>query len=483
MGSSTMRGKKIYFAAVALLLVAGFLATSLTSYFVAHNALSDHIAEETLPLTSDNIYSEIQRDLLTPILISSLMANDTFVRDWAIGGESDESRIRNYLAEIQKKYGTITAFFVSDRTLNYYHPSGILKRVDADDPADAWYFRVRDKSEPYEVNVDDDTADRSRISIFINFRVTDHGGRYIGVTGVGLSVSAVTRLIETYQRRYGRHIYFVDREGTVTLHGSGFEGEQRLQQRAGLGRLATRILANPSASLSYVDTEGHTVYLNSRLVPEFGWYLLVEQRDGPAERSMQTSLLFNILLSLAITALVMLIAHFTLRSYQRRLEQMATTDKLTGAASRQVFDLIFEHVIKAARRRQRPVAMLNIDIDHFKAINDGFGHQGGDEVIREVAHRIRRSIREADTLCRWGGEEFLVLLDDCALDGAGERAEVIRQAVRAQPVRFGREEIVVTISLGVTQYREGETLEALIRRSDEALYEAKRRGRDRVSRD
>jgi diguanylate cyclase (GGDEF)-like protein len=476
-----MLGKKTQFiAAVTVLLLAGFLATSLISYYVAQNSLSKHIAEDALPLTSDNIYSEIQRDLLTPILISSLMAHDTFVRDWALHGEGEQLKIRNYLQEIQRKYSTTTAFYVSERTRNYYHATGILKTVDPKEPGDAWYFRVREQTQPYEINVDSDTADRSRLSIFVNYRVLDSGGNFIGATGVGLSVNAVTKLIEIYQQRYGRKIYFIDREGNVTLHGSGFADIQRIQDRPGLARFATQILANPSASFSYETPDAGRVYLNSRLVPEFNWLLLVEQQDDPGEARNLTTLFINISVSLLITALVLLIAYLTLNGYQRRLEQMATTDKLTGAASRQVFDMIFERAVKAAERRARQLSMINIDIDHFKAINDTYGHQGGDVVIQTVADLIRRNIREADTLCRWGGEEFLLLLDDCSLDDANMRAETIRQAVRDSRVQFGRDQIAVTISLGVAQHRAGEELLTLISRSDAALYAAKQEGRDRV---
>jgi diguanylate cyclase (GGDEF)-like protein len=476
-----MQGKKLYFiAAITVLLLLGFLATSFISYFVAQRSLSKHIAEDMLPLTSDNIYSEIQRDLLTPILISSLMAHDTFVRDWAVQGEGDELKIQNYLLEIQKKYQTITAFFVSDRTRKYYHASGILKTVDNQEPGDAWYFRVREQTQPYEINVDTDTADRGRLSIFINYRVLDNGGNFIGATGVGLSVNAVTQLIETYQRRYGRKIYFVDREGDVTLHGSGFAVEAQIRKRPGLAKFATQILTTPSMSFSYVAANGGNVYVNSRLVPEFGWYLLVEQQDDPGEARIQQTLFINILVSLIITAVVLAIAYFTLSGYQRRLEQMATTDKLTGAANRQVFDMIFEHVVKLAARRDKPVSVINIDIDYFKAINDTYGHQGGDIVIQAVADIIRQNIRDADTLCRWGGEEFLLLLDDCALDDACARADIIRNAVKNHRVSFGRDAIGVTISLGVAQYRRAEPLLTLIGRSDAALYTAKQQGRDQV---
>lgn len=175
-----------------------------------------------------------------------------------------------------------------------------------------------------------------------------------------------------------------------------------------------------------------------------------------------------------------MIAHFTVRSYQRRLEEMATTDKLTGASNRQVFDMIFNHVDKTAKRHGEAISLITLDIDHFKQINDTYGHQGGDTVIYQLAQIIRQHIRETDTLCRWGGEEFLLLLNDCVLEDACERAEIIRKAVKNSAIRFGREDIHITISLGVAQHRTGEELASLIHRADNALYEAKGQGRDRV---
>lgn len=101
------------------LLLGGFLTNSFSDYLVARENVRKTIAESTLPLTSDNVYSEIQRDLLRPIFIASLMANDTFLRDWAIAGEEDESAVVRYLNELKIEYGTVTSFFVSEESRKY----------------------------------------------------------------------------------------------------------------------------------------------------------------------------------------------------------------------------------------------------------------------------------------------------------------------------------------------------------------------------
>jgi diguanylate cyclase (GGDEF)-like protein len=475
-------GKRFFVAALTGLLLAGFIATSLISYHVAKDSIVRHLKEQMLPLTSDNIYSEIQRDLLQPLLISSLMANDTFVNEWVQSGEQDPQRMTNYLAHIRQKYDTITAFYVSEKTRLYYHPTGVIKRLDSDDPADAWYFRVRKLNGDYEINIDRDTADPSRMSIFVNYRVVDQTGKLIGVTGVGLSLATVSSLIENYQKRYGREIYFVNREGDVTLHSSSFDDAFHLQNKAGLDKLFTRILTSPGTSVSYDAVGGNTVYLNSRLVPEFNWFLVVEQINDPASERVEGALVTNVLVSVGISLLVLLIAHFTLGGYQRRLEHMATRDKLTGAASRQVFDEIFLDASKASERKGTPLSLIAMDIDNFKEINDTHGHQRGDEVIRTVAEVIGRQVRDSDTLCRWGGEEFLLLLESCDLERAMTIAESLRKAVKEHNFRFGNTENQLTVSLGVAEHRLGESQDALLARCDQALYRSKREGRDRVSR-
>jgi hypothetical protein len=100
----------------------------------------DQLQNTSLPLSVDNIYTEIQQRMIEPLLVSSLMANDTFMRDWLLGGEKDEATVVRYLNEIQKKYGVFTTFLVSEATKNYYHPKGLIDVVNASNSADAWYF-------------------------------------------------------------------------------------------------------------------------------------------------------------------------------------------------------------------------------------------------------------------------------------------------------------------------------------------------------
>lgn len=468
-----------FIASITLLLVIGFCATSIISYLVANQSLAREIRSNALPLTSDNIYSEIQRDLLPPIFISSLMAEDTFVRDWVIHGEQDSDKIVRYLRSIQQRYNTDTAFFISEKTRRYYHSSGILKILSEQDPLDKWYFRVSHLSEPFEINLDIDTANPDTTTVFINHQVYDFEHRYLGAIGVGLSSQSVKNMIERYQQRFDRQVYFTDPDGNITLAGSNYQGEKNIHQTRWLKPIATQALGSTNGDFSY-QRGAHKVFLNTRYVPEFKWYLFVEQQQKTAS-TVKNSLWINLAISLAITLIVLTIASLTFNSYQRRLEEMATKDLLTGTSSRRGLELIFHQIVKSAERRKEAISAIMVDIDHFKQINDQYGHVVGDQVIRTVANIMKDNVRTADAICRWGGEEFLILLSDCQLNDAIALAEKVRQAILAEPVLCGSDRIAVTASFGVCLYRFGETQSQFIERADQALYRAKNKGRNRVA--
>lgn len=173
------------------------------------------------------------------------------------------------------------------------------------------------------------------------------------------------------------------------------------------------------------------------------------------------------------------------RSYNHlrsELASMVMTDPLTECLNRRGFDQALEQTVARAERRGGYLAVLAIDIDHFKAINDSIGHLAGDAVLRDLAGVLTRSSRGGDIVGRVGGEEFVILLPDADMEMAGVVAERVRESVRRHAFKTGRGGITVTVSLGVAceQVTDAHAGRALRARADEALYVAKRLGRDRV---
>lgn len=462
----------------------GFLAVSLAGYFVSAGQIRHGITSQHLPLTGDNIYSELQKDLFRPIFISSFMASDTFLRDWTIAGEHNPTQITRFLHEIKARYGTVTSFFISERTRTYYHADGILKRVDPDEPRDMWYFRVREMQEPYEINVDPDLANRDTMTIFINYRVFDYEGGFLGATGVGLTVDTVRHLIESYEKRFSRRIFFVDAQGRITLASPAMDSRKEgIRDLPGLAEVADEILMRGPRPYSLQYTlDGSVVQVNARFIPEFGWHLVVEQTEDPSLLPLRRVLWGSLAMSLLITLVVLAMVRYTVGFFQARLEKMATTDKLTGLLNRGAMEIIFAHIARDLLRTPRPLSAMMMDIDHFKAVNDRYGHLAGDEVLRRTVDLARHGLRTSDALGRWGGEEFLALLRDCTLEDAVTVAEKIRREVAAALFLPGEGGLTLTVSMGVAQMAPGETLDSLLARLDAALYRAKEGGRNRVDR-
>lgn len=175
----------------------------------------------------------------------------------------------------------------------------------------------------------------------------------------------------------------------------------------------------------------------------------------------------------------MTIAGLNLRA---KLENQSIRDGLTRLFNRHFMAIALEREVHRALRSTTPLAILMIDVDHFKAFNDTFGHEAGDTVLREVAECFRQSVRSEDVVCRYGGEEFIIILPETNEETAVERAELIRQAVGKLRVRSKGETLrQISVSIGIAMYpAPAHDATDLVRLADRALYDAKHAGRDRV---
>ena len=168
---------------------------------------------------------------------------------------------------------------------------------------------------------------------------------------------------------------------------------------------------------------------------------------------------------------------------QERFENESIRDGLTNLYNRRFMEVSLDREIRLAARRKGELSLLMLDIDHFKRFNDTLGHEAGDHVLRGVGEILRASVRTEDIVCRYGGEEFLVILPGMGTDDSFHRAEDIRERVSAMRLNFNAEAVQrVTISIGVSTYPQvGQTTEELLRAADGALYDAKESGRNRVA--
>jgi two-component system cell cycle response regulator len=165
--------------------------------------------------------------------------------------------------------------------------------------------------------------------------------------------------------------------------------------------------------------------------------------------------------------------------------EMAITDELTGLFNRRYMESHIGALVEQAAARSKPLTVLLLDIDYFKSINDTYGHDAGDDVLREFAIRIKKSVRGIDLACRYGGEEFVVVMPETDMAVATVVAERLRRRIAGEPfpIQKGAAQVEITVSAGIAALGRDEKAAGLLKRADQALYRAKRDGRNRVAPD
>lgn len=166
---------------------------------------------------------------------------------------------------------------------------------------------------------------------------------------------------------------------------------------------------------------------------------------------------------------------------ETELYEKASTDPLTGLFNRRQFETMAHKEMNKAWRYQTPCCILMLDIDHFKKINDTYGHQAGDEVLKNLAFHLKANLRDTDILARFGGEEFIILLAQTEESPGFVVAERLREAIENMTTVFEEKEIRVTISIGLAFAKYFDSLNGIIQGADDALYQSKKSGRNRVS--
>lgn len=466
---------------ISLLLITLCLSITFINYFVSLNNTEKYLKSQSLPLSLDNIYTEIQKHIIEPYLVSSMMANDTFVQDWIINDETNNHKIKEYLDAVKNKYGMFTTFLVSEKTGNYYTQDGLIEKIDKENPNNSWYFKFKHIQENHEINIDFNQNLANGLIMFINYKIFNNKYSYLGATGVALKISYIDDMLKMFRQKYHFKVFFLDEKGEILLSEKDYISEKNIDEIEYLKKYKNEIISKEPLSLEYEDNNKNKYILNTKYIPELNLYLLVEAKLDDFISGVKDIFYINLLLSLFITFIIIIIIIYVIRKYNKKLEYLADNDLLTNINNRRVFDKKLEDSILIHQRHNQTMNLVFLDIDNFKNINDKFGHVIGDKVIIRIANILKNNIRQTDLLARWGGEEFVIAYINTSLEDALIVTEKLKNLIENDYILRDLSKSTITASFGLTTLKKEDKMDDLINRADIAMYESKDNGKNRIS--
>lgn len=465
---------------VSILLVVLSFSITTVNYMVSLNTTEKHLKSQALPLSLDNIYTEIQKHIIEPYLVSSMMANDTFVQDWIKNEEQNSIKIKEYLNAIKNKYNMFVTFLVSNKSQNYYTQDGLLEKIEKKNETNQWYYDFKKLSQIHEINLDFNENLSNSLMMFINYKIIGRNYDFLGVVGVGIKISYIDDMLKIFRQKHHFKVLFLNEKGDIILAERKIIKVKNIDELQYLKKYKDTLISKEGKSIEYVNN-GDTYLLNSKYIPELDLYLLVEAKLDDFIKDVKYVFYLNIFVSLFVSIIIILIFIYLIKKYSDKLEFLAGNDLLTNINNRRSFEEKLNNQILIQKRNTLPLCLVFLDIDNFKLINDKEGHQIGDDVLVRISSIMKENMRQTDLLARWGGEEFVISFIDSSSNDSLLITEKIRTSLENDYLLKDMCKGKVTASFGLTQLKENDTITTLINRADKAMYKSKKDGKNKVT--
>ena len=467
---------------IILSIVAGFIGIVNRDTRTYQDLVEQHL-ENIVSLADTDISKHIENSMTKPVMVSKTMANDEFLKEWLlqekenVGDSTYLEQLYSYLKTYQEKYNYTTVFCISAQTDNYYYQDGLNKVVSENDQHDIWYYNFIKSRHEYDLEVDTDEANKNNITVFVNFRVEGDDGSLLGVIGVGLQVSSIEETIRAYEDDYDLSVYIINVSGAKNSFTGAtdiFVKMDDLAKRTGI-REKIEMSNSDKPKIQWFTSGNERKCVITKYDDTLGWYLVLEKDTNSISSMFQKGIKGNVVFMLISLVICIMVTTTVFLNYNKRMVAIENMDELTGLPNRKLF---FKKSVAFVRQhRERKNTLFMFDIDHFKDINDNYGHLFGNAILAMVGKELRRTINEYGIAARWGGDEFLGIL---AVEPE-EAERILRQFMDTLKNDSKDNRYHVTISAGIAEINSKLSTEQMVKKVDEALYCSKEGGRDQIT--
>lgn len=452
-----------------------FFVVSLTIVYAAYLAVGNIVAEQSRIQQQSiaPVFTLVIEELIKPLYQAQALAKDQYLIERLNSADIDESQLLSYL-ENREVGSELTYFIASEKARRQFQRN--KPSFELDDNV-AWYNKLKSTQQPINAAL----GNTQEPHLYIDVRLTNAQNEFLGFVGVGKTLNHFWQRFATHKRTYGYDLYFVDQHQHVLLTTDDAirPDQHELQTLDAQDWYQQALLKGyDKASLNsvLVTLDDEDFLISEIALDVLGWKIYLLSPLEARQAALTQNLVFNLASVVLIALLLFVCAYYLLKHFSHSVEKNMHKDALSGLFNRHYIDKSFAQITQQGCE----LSLLLIDVDHFKQINDQYGHNTGDAVIQSLARLLETSIREQDRLARWGGEEFILLLPWTGANEARAIAERIRFNIAGTPISHRSHRLAVSASIGISYSPTPDSLDQLVEYADQALYQAKAMGRNRV---
>lgn len=461
---------KHYQNLLVLILVALLGVFAVTGYNAINSIVSEQsrIQQEAI----SPVYSLVNKELLKPLHIAETFSETITFEQILDTDDIDQSQIISRLRNMQKRLDLIFFVALEKQRIQLMSDGRSFDLIEGEV---YWYFEALQNPN----KIIPDLGQVGDVHLFFDVRIFNDKGEFLGFVGVGKRIKSFLDTFAEYKAAHGYDFLFVNENDQVILTSIP-------------DLVVTDEFIPDLASLSWVQDQNLDIYalnnevvainekdylINEMSIDQLNWRLMLLVPMEQRQEQLTRAFIVNAIVVSAIIIVILSVIFFVFVSYKRKLEADLQVDSLTGLYNR----AFAQRAYQKHSRNNLSICVAMMDLDHFKSINDTYGHAAGDAVLQEAARVLKSVFRVNDTVCRWGGEEFVLLIPSLPIENSKELIERAREKIEEVSVEYNGKVIQFTASFGVANGSATSQLSALLNKADEALYLSKNTGRNKVT--